>query len=191
MNKIVFTLALSLAMAAPMAAQTVMAADSDFTTTQQQMNNETRQMRNEARQDVIEARDKARQEVNEARNEADENIRKARMDANEKIRDAEKDYNEAKRDAAKDYRDAKMDAKEDHQSVSEYVDDASITAAVKAKFLGQKGLDSMDISVKTIDGVVTLDGVTKHASQAELAKSTAAEVKGVKEVRSNLLSEDN
>lgn len=71
-------------------------------------------------------------------------------------------------------------------SVGEYLDDAGITTAVKAKFLGQKGLDSLDISVETVDGVVMLTGEVDNAAQIGLADNVAKEVKGSKKIDNRL-----
>lgn len=72
-------------------------------------------------------------------------------------------------------------------SLGEYLDDATVTAEVKGKILGQKGLDSLDISVKTTEGVVTLTGKVENSAQIGLAEEVAREVKGVKKVN-NMLS---
>lgn len=68
------------------------------------------------------------------------------------------------------------------EGVGQYIDDASITTVVKGKFLGQKGLDSMDISVETADGVVTLTGEVDNPAQVSLAEGVAKEADGVKAV---------
>lgn len=73
-----------------------------------------------------------------------------------------------------------------HQSVGEYVDDASITAAVKAKILKEKGLSTLNISVETKDNVVTLTGKTDSAEHSRLATRVAKSVDGVKSVVNKL-----
>lgn len=70
--------------------------------------------------------------------------------------------------------------------VGEYIDDASITAVIKGKFLGQSGLDSMDISVETNDGVVTLTGEVDNRAQIGLAEGVAKEADGVKRIVNHL-----
>lgn len=72
------------------------------------------------------------------------------------------------------------------ESLGEYLDDASVTAAVKGKFLGEKGLDSLDISVKTTEGVVTLTGKVENSAQIGLAEQVAKEVKGVRKINNML-----
>lgn len=71
-------------------------------------------------------------------------------------------------------------------SVGEYIDDSAITGSVKTKFLGQKGLDSLDISVSTNNGVVTLTGDVDNAAQIPLAESVAKQADGVRNVVNNL-----
>lgn len=71
-------------------------------------------------------------------------------------------------------------------SAGEVMEDSSITTAVKAKILVTKGLDSLDISVQTRNGVVYLTGMVEHPSQAALAGQVASEVKGVKSIVNNL-----
>jgi hyperosmotically inducible protein len=63
-----------------------------------------------------------------------------------------------------------------------YADDSVVTARVKAQFVSVKGLKTMDINVKTEDGVVTLAGVVESQAQADLAAQVAEQVVGVKKV---------
>lgn len=70
--------------------------------------------------------------------------------------------------------------------LGDYLDDATVTAAVKGKFLGEKGIDSLDISVKTTEGVVTLSGKVENPAQIGLAEQAAKEVKGVRQVNNML-----
>lgn len=72
------------------------------------------------------------------------------------------------------------------EQVSDYIDDAGTTALVKGKILGQSGLDSLDISVETANGVVTLTGEVDNKSQVELAGQVAEEAKGVRNVVNKL-----
>lgn len=72
------------------------------------------------------------------------------------------------------------------QTAGEYLDDAAITAKVKADFLTQKGLESGNISVETNNGVVMLTGNVKDEAQASLAEKAADSIKGVKRVDNRL-----
>lgn len=72
------------------------------------------------------------------------------------------------------------------QTAGEYFDDSIITTDVKSKILAEKGLSSLDISVKTIDGVVTLSGKTDTAEHIQIAELVAKQVNGVKRVVNEL-----
>lgn len=71
----------------------------------------------------------------------------------------------------------------DHSSNSgEAVSDAWITTKVKSELATTKGVKSMDVSVKTVDGVVTLTGVLPTQIAVKKAIAAAKSVKGVKDV---------
>ena len=72
------------------------------------------------------------------------------------------------------------------ESASVYVDDASITTAVKAKFVADKLVDAGAINVQTLNGEVSLAGFAKNADEKAKAEQIARGVKGVKTVRNNL-----
>lgn len=106
-------------------------------------------------------------------------------------KEAVETYQELKGNAQDTYRKAteKPDTpatKESSENLSGYLDDATITAGVKAKFLTQKGLDSLDISVETVKGVVTLSGQVANQAQISLAEILAGEAEGVTKVVNNL-----
>ncbi len=71
----------------------------------------------------------------------------------------------------------------DHSSsASEAISDAWITTKVKSELATTKGVESMDVSVKTVDGVVTLIGVLSTKIAVDKAVAAARSVKGVKDV---------
>lgn len=72
------------------------------------------------------------------------------------------------------------------QTAGEYLDDAAVTAKVKAEFLSVKGLDSGKISVETNNGVVMLTGNVNDEAQVSLAEQVADQIKGVKRVDNRL-----
>lgn len=80
-------------------------------------------------------------------------------------------------------------ASTEKQSVGDFIDDATITAEVKAKILMEKDLSALDISVDTVDGVVTLTGSAKSKALAERAEQITRQVSGVKQVDNKLLIE--
>lgn len=71
-------------------------------------------------------------------------------------------------------------------SVGEYIDDATITTQVKAKFVENKQVDATAIKVETLDGTVMLSGFAKSATEKSTAADIARNVKGVRAVRNEL-----
>lgn len=71
--------------------------------------------------------------------------------------------------------------------VGTYVDDRTITAAVKAKLLENPATGGMSINVDTLNGAVALSGFAKSAHEKETATNIARSTKGVREVRNNLV----
>jgi hyperosmotically inducible protein len=71
----------------------------------------------------------------------------------------------------------------DHSSsAGQAVGDAWITTKVKSELATTKGVKSMDVDVKTVDGVVTLVGVLPTQLAVDKAVAAAKSVKGVKDV---------
>jgi osmotically-inducible protein OsmY len=73
-------------------------------------------------------------------------------------------------------------------SAQRYAEDVWITSQVRARFLADPQIASVNYSVETHDGVVHLTGIAR--SDAELARATrqAAAVPGVRQVVSHVLS---
>lgn len=71
--------------------------------------------------------------------------------------------------------------------VAQGTDDAAISAAIKTRIIGQKELDALDISVKTVKGTVTLKGKVEHIAQMLLAEQVANATDGVLKVQNELL----
>lgn len=71
-------------------------------------------------------------------------------------------------------------------TVGEYIDDATITTQVKARFVESKAVDASAIKVETLNGEVMLSGFAKSVSEKSSAESIASKVKGVKAVRNEL-----
>lgn len=74
----------------------------------------------------------------------------------------------------------------EQSTVGEYVDDATITTQVKAKFAEDKTVSAMSISVETLRGTVQLSGFAKTAAERSQAEAIASRVKGVKGVQNNI-----
>lgn len=71
-------------------------------------------------------------------------------------------------------------------TVGEYVDDASITTQVKAKFVEAKTVDAASIKVETLNGEVMLSGFAKNATEKADAERIARDVRGVKRVKNEI-----
>lgn len=69
------------------------------------------------------------------------------------------------------------------------IDDAEITAKVKAAIFAEPGLSTLQISVDTVKGVVTLSGSVHSLAISNRAKELAGAVAGVKEVKNRLVPE--
>ncbi len=70
--------------------------------------------------------------------------------------------------------------------VAQAIDDATISAGVRAALAGDQGLKLADIAVETEQGVVQLSGFVSSADSVAAAASVARTVKGVKSVRNDL-----
>lgn len=66
------------------------------------------------------------------------------------------------------------------------IDDAAITAKVKAAIFAEPGLKTLQISVDTVNGVVTLSGSVDSLSSSNEARALAGAVAGVKAVENRL-----
>jgi hyperosmotically inducible protein len=68
-----------------------------------------------------------------------------------------------------------------------YVDDRTITTAVKAKLIEDKNTGGLSINVDTLNGTVALSGFAKSQMEKDQAGLIARNTKGVREVRNNLV----
>ena len=80
---------------------------------------------------------------------------------------------------------AKTPAKPD-ETMGEKIDDASITAQVKASLLSHRSTSALKTKVETTDGVVTLSGIAKNAAEKSLVTKLATDVNGVSSVVNNM-----
>ena len=74
----------------------------------------------------------------------------------------------------------------DQQTVGSYVDDATITTQVKARFADDPKVSAMAIQVETLKGTVQLSGFAKSASERANAEAIAKNVPGVKSVLNSI-----
>jgi osmotically-inducible protein OsmY len=73
------------------------------------------------------------------------------------------------------------------ESTGQYVDDSTITTKVKADIFSEPGLSTLQITVNTYKGVVQLSGFVDSAQNARKAGEIARNVKGVAEVKNDLV----
>ena len=75
----------------------------------------------------------------------------------------------------------------EQSTVGEYVDDATITARVKAKFAEDREVSALSISVETLRGAVQLSGFAKTSVERSHAETLARSTPGVKSVRNDII----
>lgn len=66
----------------------------------------------------------------------------------------------------------------EQSTVGQYVDDATVTTRVKAKFAEDPTVSAMAIGVETLKGVVQLSGFAKSAAEKERAETIARHTPG-------------
>jgi osmotically-inducible protein OsmY len=83
----------------------------------------------------------------------------------------------------------KFDNKMTEQGVkgAQVFDDAEITTRARAALLGEPGLKSMQISVDTIKGIVTLTGTVDSKANSDKAKARMMAISGVRDVNNQLV----
>jgi osmotically-inducible protein OsmY len=75
----------------------------------------------------------------------------------------------------------------DQSTVGEYVDDAKITASLKAKFVESKEVAASSIQIETLNGTVQLAGFAKSSDEKAAAERIARNTKGVKSVKNDII----
>jgi osmotically-inducible protein OsmY len=83
----------------------------------------------------------------------------------------------------------KVSQKLDEQGVKAgmAIDDTEITAKVKAAIFAEPGLKTLQISVDTVKGVVTLSGSVDSPASSDRAGTLAGAVEGVNKVENHLV----
>ena len=77
-------------------------------------------------------------------------------------------------------------AQDRDRTLGQNIDDATITAAVKAKLVADKPANLTRVDVDTNNATVYLNGVVESAEQKARAEQLAWQAKGVKSVVNNL-----
>jgi hyperosmotically inducible protein len=79
----------------------------------------------------------------------------------------------------------KMGEQSDKAGVA--IDDTEITTKIKAAILAESGLKTLQISVETKKGVVSLSGSVDSQANSDMAKALATAVAGVTKVNNELV----
>ena len=119
---------------------------------------------------------------------AGKNLDQAIDDAREKISDTADNAAE-KMSEQSDNVTEKLGEQGDKAAVG--INDAEITAKVKAAIFAESGLKTLQISVDTIKGVVTLSGSVDTQQNSDTARALASGVSGVHEVENRLMIKPN
>ena len=82
---------------------------------------------------------------------------------------------------------AKEAASEKAEEAGAYIDDAAITAKIKADFLADPSLKVFQIGVTTTDGIVTLSGEVDSQASIDRSQAIAGGVENVQSVRNELV----
>ena len=72
------------------------------------------------------------------------------------------------------------------ETVGAYVDDASITTSLKARYVENKQVDASSIKVETLNGTVMLSGFAKNSNEKTTAEELTWKVNGVKGVKNEI-----
>ena len=75
------------------------------------------------------------------------------------------------------------------ESMSEKMDDASITAQVKSSLMSHRSTSALKTKVQTMDGVVTVTGIAKNAAEKSLVTKLVNDINGVTSVVNNMTLE--
>jgi osmotically-inducible protein OsmY len=71
------------------------------------------------------------------------------------------------------------------ETLSEKIDDASITAQVKSSLMSHRSTSASKTKVETTDGVVTLSGIARNAAEKSLVTKLVTGIEGVSKVINN------
>ena len=132
---------------------------------------------------------------------ASQNRRPTIRDATDRIESGAKEAGQAARDKldswgltpdgirdelAKTGRVIRRKAEDAGTAIADAAADTKITAMIKGKYIADKDLSALSISVSTTDGLVTLSGTASSPENVRKAITLAMDTPGVREVVSNL-----
>ena len=72
------------------------------------------------------------------------------------------------------------------ESVGQYIDDATITTQIKARWIEDKTVDANSFKVETLKGTVQISGFAKNAGEKAQAEAIARRVNGVVAVQNSI-----
>jgi osmotically-inducible protein OsmY len=124
-----------------------------------------------------------------AKNATRDAVATAKQDAKEAGAEASKGMDQAKDAVVSSAREAKDAATTAGEKIGDKVDDAMITASVKAELAKDAGLSALKINVDTDHGRVALRGTAGSAAARDRALALAGGVKGVLSVDNQLTLE--
>ena len=132
-------------------------------------------------------RDKERAEMRadkaEVRADRDRAVARADSTYDRTARDLDRKADKAERNV----RDAGDRAERNVRDMGDKIDDASITAQVKASLAVHKSTSAIRTEVTTVDGTVTLRGEARNAAEKELAGKIAKDVRGVRNLNNEMI----
>jgi osmotically-inducible protein OsmY len=74
-------------------------------------------------------------------------------------------------------------------TVGEKMDDASITAQIKASLMTHRSTSALKTKIQTADGVVTVNGMARNAAEKSLVTKLVTDINGVNSVINNMTVE--
>jgi hyperosmotically inducible periplasmic protein len=77
-------------------------------------------------------------------------------------------------------------ATQEAASLGDRIDDASITAQVKASLMTHRSTSAMKTTVKTVEGVVIVGGVAKNEAEKSLVTKLVSDIHGVRSVENRM-----
>lgn len=75
----------------------------------------------------------------------------------------------------------------DQQTVGSFIDDATVTTRVKARFADDPSVSALAIKVETLNGTVQLSGFAKTSVERSHAETLARATPGVQSVRNDII----
>jgi hyperosmotically inducible protein len=127
-----------------------------------------------------------RKQVRKTGEQIDTATKPARDTIQEKLRVLDLRSDDIKDELARTGQVIRRKARDVGNAVADATADARITAAIKGKFLTERELSALSISVNTTAGVVTLSGTVSSPEHISKAMLLAMETAGVREVISTL-----